>query len=1063
MQQSGIASDPIANLQQTSKDALAGQARAVLIEGSAGLGKSHTLRTFASMPKGLVLTAEGKNWLTTVLGLCKSQLEFERDSTFLEAARRVAPSAGYAQVAQAQDFADQNALWNTIAFALERLAKRVGGLSLLLEDAHNASQDDLGALRAFYRRAMLGRAPVLIVLTTRPTEQDLLEGFAQDAAIANGIEPSRISLSSLAETGVHALAREHLHSEFLPDNLSAWLYARAEGHPLHTLELLRFLQDGGALQDLGISWIFEAPKGKAIPKNLNAILTARVANAKRDTRAWKALAALSVLERECRLTDWAKLCGQTETNLLELANRLEYLGLVRENLVAGQTVYAVAHPLYPPLVRAQLEPNELENLHRNAVNVAANLGERARHAIACHHEQALGFSQAALEEATTRFAYQEVIEHAEALLSLGVADHNSVRLALANALFIQGRTQRALEVSNESTETALVLKTRFHIQMRLGHFADTLETARKLKKYPDHTLDALTNEALALMHLERFDEAHFLIENLLRQFPKPSVEHGKALDILSDIVYSQGDLRASLEVGMRAAKMLREFGDFKNLAITLSNLGGCCTHFGLWERGREVLEEAIVLFSNQGQFHHLMFARSNLGFLMVGNAAYSQARGLLLGVHQQARAAKEARVEASALSSLADLEWQSGNFDLAFAYNQQSSLIGTRESESLIDLAHLEALRGKLQVALESIDAPQVAFHIDKSPKRARIALLAGRFEQALQILTEAQNPDNHDTLKAQLRLLGGLAKFKLNRVEQAKIDLSQAEALALSGKNRAVALEARLALNLIANQTSAAEQNIRDLGELDALGHVKILKMILEPVWLKTKSTADKSANPEYSTLITLGAFSLERDGKTTPWKASKTRELLAVLLVAYLREGGPKISKTQIIDTLWQDEIGDANTESKFRMTLKRLREALGTAANLENNQGICKLQNLKADVVFFLESLERLDFDAALGWYKGEFLPGIDVPGCELIRAQLWQRFRDTAIKLSFETPNPNLLEKLHQLEPLDVGILERYLQLISGDAFRTQQTLSRARNVFERETGEIPKELAFLARS
>ncbi len=1061
MQQSSTASDILVGLQQALTDASKGQARAVLLEGAAGLGKSRILRTFASMPKGLVLTAEGKHWLNTILGACKTQLEIERDSAFLEAVRRIAPSAGYAQVAQAPDFADQNALWNAVAFALERLAKRVGGLTLLLEDAHSASQDDLGALRAFYRRAMIGHAPVLVVLTSRPTETDLLEGFAQDAALANGLEPSRLVISKLDQMGVGALTRQHLHSDYLPENLSAWLYARAEGNPLHTLELLRFLQDGGALEDLGISWVFEPPKGKAIPKSLNAILTARVANAKRDSRVWKALAALSVLERECSLTDWAKLCHQTESTLLEVANRLEYMGLVRENLVTGQTVYAVAHPLYPPLVRAQLETAALEQLHRNAVNIAASIGERARHARTCHSEQALGFSQAALEEALQRFAHEDVIEHAESILihELPASTRVQVQAWLAKALFIRGQTKRVLELTEQANQNVALLDLAFHVHMRLRNFGAALEAAQKVKALleVDSQLSASLNQALALMHLERLEEAHNVVLELLKQFPEPCAQQGKVLDVLSDIVYSQGNLRASLEIGIQAANMLREFHDFQNLAITLSNLGGCCTHFGLWEQGNEVLNEAIDLFTTQGQFHHVMFARNNLGFLMLASAKYAEVRGLLLQVHQQAHRAKEIAVEAAALSSLTDLEWQSGNFDLALAYHKQSILLGSRESESLIDSAHLEAIRGNLQVALELIDTPQVTFHINKSPKRARIALLAGRFEQALEILKTAENPENHDTLKAQLRLLRGLTEFKLNRVEQAKTDLIQAKELAQSGQNQAVALEAKLALSLMTNQPQAAQQAIHDLEQLDARGHVLILKKILEPIWVKTELSRKATANPEHSTLITLGAFGLERDGKTTPWKASKTRKLLAVLLIAHLREGNPKISKAQIIDALWQDETGDANTESKFRMTVKRLREALGSAASIHNQDGMYELRDLKADVVFFLESLERLDFDAALGWYKGEFLPNIDLPELELIRAQLWRRFRDTALQLSFETPNVNLLEKLHHLEPLDVGILERYLQLISGNAFRVNQVLARARNLFERETGEVPPEL------
>ena len=147
---------------------------------------------------------------------------------------------------------------------------------------------------------------------------------------------------------------------------------------------------------------------------------------------------------------------------------------------------------------------------------------------------------------------------------------------------------------------------------------------------------------------------------------------------------------------------------------------------------------------------------------------------------------------------------------------------------------------------------------------------------------------------------------------------------------------------------------------------------------------------------------------------------------------------------------------------MTLKRLREKLGDAASVHSRDGIYELRDLNADVRHFLRALERLDFEAALGWYRGEFLPKIDVMEAEIVRAQLWQRFRDTALRFSLEQPAlvaADLLEKLHRLEPLDATLLERLTGTLRAvnDPFRLEQTLLRARTLFERETGEIPVEL------
>ena len=186
---------PLSILQHAQSSSGNGQSNLVLLEGEAGLGKSHALRIFANQTsKGLVFTTPSSHWLASILRLCQTNLELERDPAFLEAARRIAPDLKWAQVAQAPNLNDQNSLWNAVGYALERLAKRVGGLTLLLEDAHDASADDLGSLRALYRRALLGQAPIQFVITSRPSQHDVLEGFIQDAAIANAPESSPLRL-----------------------------------------------------------------------------------------------------------------------------------------------------------------------------------------------------------------------------------------------------------------------------------------------------------------------------------------------------------------------------------------------------------------------------------------------------------------------------------------------------------------------------------------------------------------------------------------------------------------------------------------------------------------------------------------------------------------------------------------------------------------------------------------------------------------------------------------------------------------------------------------------------
>ena len=1069
---SGIPVPPLQTLLAAWHDSSHEQPRLLLLEGAAGIGKSHSLRAFAaSGQNALVLSTACAGWLSAALRAFHGRLESERDPSFLQAARSLTPDVSWAQVAHAPALTDQNTLWTALAQAFERLARRSGGLILLLEDAHDAGADDLGALRVLYRRALLGKAPILIALSAKPLAQDLLEGFGQDAAIADGPAPQRLTLSSLDHNGVTALLREHLHCEFLPDDLAAWLHARAEGHPLHTLELLRFLRDGGALRQAGTIWVFRAPSGKAVPRQLESILQARLLTVQADAQAWLGMTALAVIDRPVTVHEWSRLTRQNMDRIIEVANRLEHRGLLREGLEAGETVFSVAHPLYAPLIRAQLAQPELERLHQRSLEICTNLSERARHARACNHPSSGDLTFKALEDAQRRFAHSDVVGHAENLLAIEPGNI-PVIVRLSGALFVLGETKRALEVSLsvESPVEGLdapaffeLLEVRFHILMRLGRYGEALETAQHAQRDPAQADSARLNEALALMHLERFVDAHCVIDDLLLEFPQASARHGKALDILSDVVYSQGDLRASLEIGSRAVNMLREFGDEKSLAITLSNLGGCCVHFGLWDQGRAHLEQAISLFVQRGAFQHVMFARNNFGFLLVESGKYSEARGVLLSVCRQANTAKETRVEAAALSSLSDLEWQSNHLELAWQHHEQARALEQRESADLVDRAHLKALRGNIADALELVESPQTPFHVQKATKRARIALLAGQYDRVAVFLDEAQTPEDHATRLAQFKLLRGLAQHRLGQRDRAITDLLEAQQFAEVGGNTAIGLEAHLALALIERRIDDARADVRSLEALDAGGHTLTVRALFASEWILMSNTEANKLHPaQRTTLRTLGSFALERDGQITTLRDSKARDLLAHLLIALLREDGPGVPRSQLIDAIWPESGDEDALEVNFRVTLKRLREKLGDAASVHSRDGIYELRDLNADVTHFLRALERLDFEAALGWYKGEFLPNIDVTDAEIVRAQLWQRFRDTALRFSLEQPAlvaADLLEKLHRLEPLDVTLLERLMGTLRGanDPFRLEQTLLRARGAFERETGEIPVEL------
>ena len=1065
----GIAAD----LQVALAVAQANNAQVVLLEGAAGLGKSHAMRDLASAVKsGLVLSCSSDGWLVAALRASFAALQSERDPAFLEAARRLVPELPWARVAQAVVLPDQLTLWNALALAFERLAKRVGGLVWLLEDAHEVSAADLAGIRALYRRALLGAAPMLFVISARLTETDFLDGFIQDSVLLeDAVLPQRLVLAPLEQTGLDALLESALHGA-VPENLGAWLMARAEGHPLYTLELLRFLQDGGALQNLGLTWVFDPPKGKGLAKNLEAVLQARIATAKRETRLWSVLTAICVLNRQASLSEISKIIGIAASDLLELATRLEYLGLLREELNLGQTVYAVAHPLFPPLVRAQLERVKLQELHHKITDVVTSVIEKAHHAKAAQHPQAMQWSALAFEQASAVYNYQQVVTEAQFLL---LENQNpKVFLTYLMALRELGQLETILEVTKDDHSAEVALHRVYALDY-VGQREAAFESAKQGFLQHPEPIRSRIGFHLVRMYINKgqFLQAEEILHSL-----DPADETDKTLLFIEwqRFYYYQSDLKKQLEMLEQAEISARKCSTPRHLMIILSKKGIALTQSADHVQAEALMQEALQLTKEFGSVERLAEMHNDLGlaYLMQGN--YPKASQMFRAALRYAQATKNPMQIAAAYSFASSPEFAMLRLDSGRDFIQKSIEL-FQEANYPIQVgntrffeAYLESIHGNTEFVhaffnSELAKAPEKLYSWHS--QAGEMYLNIGEFSKALEFYSQVQVSMYPPDGLAEHHHRLAVAYLGLGQLPTALKQSQLAQEHGASMGNRCLKAEMRLGQAIIywfLEQPELAKKIGKEalavLKTNQARGHAVVFERLFPNAMQSFgEPLVDTPNTPVRSYLRTFGVFGLEQDGLATPWRASKVRDLLAVLLVAYLSEGGPSISKAQLIDEIWQDESPESS-EGKFRVSIKRLRDALGDAATIHNHYGVYELQNLKADVVFFLAALENLDFDAALGWYKGSFLQGIDVADAEIIRAQLWQNFRDTVIKTSFETPNANLLEKLHYLEPLDIGILERYLEVIADDAYRTSQTVTRAKQTFEREIGEIPVELGKL---
>jgi predicted ATPase/DNA-binding SARP family transcriptional activator len=153
--------------------------------------------------------------------------------------------------------------------------------------------------------------------------------------------------------------------------------------------------------------------------------------------------------------------------------------------------------------------------------------------------------------------------------------------------------------------------------------------------------------------------------------------------------------------------------------------------------------------------------------------------------------------------------------------------------------------------------------------------------------------------------------------------------------------------------------------------------------------------------TLNFLGTFSASRNGEPiTHFRGDKVRALLAYLAT----EAERLHSRTSLAALLWPDRAADTALRN-LSQTLLRLREALGDTAEesplLTITRGAIgwRGEQTHVDVLDFARlarSVDVADLEQASALYRGEFLPGFDLPDANpfeewlmLTRAQLEQQ--------------------------------------------------------------------------
>ena len=429
------------------------RARAVLLAGDAGVGKSRFLLELADRATGAgwrVLVGHCLDFGDSALPYLPFSELFGRlaadDPALLETLTEAQPALLHLQPGRRllsgsssvhEENLDRGELFGAIHGALETLAAPQP-LLLVVEDVHWADRSTRDLLSFLFAREF--RSPVAVVASYR--SDDLHRRHPLRANVAQWARmPAvhRLQLDPLADTDVARLVRALLPGPLSERQVHA-IVRRAEGNAFFAEELVSAA--GG-------------DSGAGIPEDLADLLLVRLDRL--DEGAREVVRAASCAGRRVGHRLLAAVIGQDEDDLdRSLRSAVEQNVLLR----LGADSYAFRHALLAEAAYDDLLPGERVRLHAaytealRSKRVDGTAAELARHARLAHdHETAAVASAQAGDEAMSVGGPDEAAWHYETALELVSDDQlsasgdrlDAVSLAVkaADALIASGQPERA--------------------------------------------------------------------------------------------------------------------------------------------------------------------------------------------------------------------------------------------------------------------------------------------------------------------------------------------------------------------------------------------------------------------------------------------------------------------------------------------------------------------------------------------------------------------------------------------------------------------------------------------
>jgi DNA-binding CsgD family transcriptional regulator len=355
--------------------ALAGHGALVLIGGEAGIGKT-------ALAEWLLGEAIGRGALVLV-GRCYDLSETPPYGPWSEALARAPRNPASPDLASGGGATTQATLFAAMQEYLATLASQLP-LVVLLDDLHWADPASLDLLRVLARH--LAGVPLLFLAAYRTDELTRRQSLYQFLPLlVRETRARRLALRLLAETDLRALIASRYALPYSDAaRLVAYLQQRSEGNPLFVGELLRTLEEDGALQRAGDAWTLGTLAATGVPPLLRQVIDARVDRLGEDVRGVLAVAA--VIGQTVPFALWEVVAAVDEEALLTVGERASGAGLLAE--IPDGSAVRFAHALIREALYAGLPGVRRRAVHRRVAEALLAAPDPDPDAVADHLRRA---------------------------------------------------------------------------------------------------------------------------------------------------------------------------------------------------------------------------------------------------------------------------------------------------------------------------------------------------------------------------------------------------------------------------------------------------------------------------------------------------------------------------------------------------------------------------------------------------------------------------------------------------------------------------------------------------